>query len=240
MKNRREMLVMFVAVLLLSVSTVWADSLSVVPEAAMGGTNFGLRIDHDNSSVALVQDDTPNREEIYRVEFLFNVNDVTYPPGGAQNFRQLIFLGTGLNPTPTSVNPASICGNLKFASVFRVFHQTSGGLGQNDGLVAWNTGNLCGACGIGQLIDRNTDYRVCMEWNRSDAPLGGRLAMVAVPAAESCPPTGDPSYVACNVTNSRLYLEFVELGTPRTNLLGVGETTTLFFDEFASFRTLAP
>ncbi|MGB5390981.1 MAG: hypothetical protein WBP10_12450, partial [Thermoanaerobaculia bacterium] len=53
-----------------------ADTLEVIGAAAMEGS-FGLRVNHDNTSTAYVQDNSPNEESIYRYEFLFNPNNIS-------------------------------------------------------------------------------------------------------------------------------------------------------------------
>lgn len=233
MKRRPIMIILTAAVLV--AGSVAADSLSVVPEAAMGGTNYGLKVDHDNTSLAEVRDDSPTGETVYRSEFLFNAKSVTT----SQNYRQLIFQGTGPNPQPGvgACPPAAA-----FATTFRIFHNTfgPGGLGQVSSLVMWVNGNQCGQLGVpGHIIQRDHEYRVCMEWTTGNG-LTGVAASAVVDAANPCPPSGDAAYHTRNVSNGFMSTDFIELGTPRTNFIGAGETSTLYFDEFASFRTLAP
>lgn len=227
--------ILFLVVAALAAGTVAADTLTVTNAAAMGGTTWGMEVFHDNSSLTEVRDDSPNGETVYRSEFLFNAREVNT----TQNYRQLIFQGTGPNPQPGvgACPPAAV-----FATTFRIFHNTfgPGGQGQVSSLVMWVNGNQCGQLGVpGHIIQRNTEYRVCMEWTTGNG-LTGVAASAVVPAANPCPPSGDAAYNTRAVSNGFMSTDFIELGTPRTNFIGAGETSILYFDEFASFRTLAP
>lgn len=226
---------LFLAAFLMVAGTAVADTLTVTAAAAMGGTNFGMEVFHDNSSLTEVRDDSPSSETVYRSEFLFNAQTVNT----VQNYRQLIFQGTGPNPQP-GVGACPV--GAVFATTFRIFHNTfgPGGGGQVSSLVMWANGNQCGQLGVpGHIIQRNTEYRVCMEWITGQA-LSGTAALAVVLAANPCPASGDPAYNSRQVSNGFMSTDFIELGTPRTNFIGANETSTLYFDEFASFRTLAP
>ena len=72
---KRSMLVVIVG-LALAATPAMADTLNVNAAAAMGGTNFGLEVLHDNTSPAYVQDDTPSGESVYRFSFLYNPRDI--------------------------------------------------------------------------------------------------------------------------------------------------------------------
>jgi len=231
------------ALVVLTTGLAMADSLTVNNTAAMGGTgtacggsNCGLDVDHDNSSVAYVQDDSPNDEQIYRASFIFNPNSIS--PGS--NLRQTIFVGQDLNPN----TGAGVCGTSKFMTNFRCFAYMTGGAGQNYSILCFTRGNLCGESAIlqRQAISENSPNKVCVEYEIGTGSLGGRLALAVVsPATGACPTSGTSAWAERTVTNS-LYsgIDFVRLGTPQTNFFGVGEDGHMYYDEFESFRTLAP
>lgn len=217
--------------------SVCADSLTVTNPAAMGGTNYGMEVYHDNSSASYVQDNTPDLEEVYRFEFLFNVSNMT---GQTKNFRQEIFRGIGSNPNPgvgaCPVNPAALIGTI------RVWLYQTGGGGQNPSIQLWAKGNWCGERGSLRIpINYSTDYKVCVEWMEGAADLNN-AGVAVVAAAASCPASGDAAweYMTATLNSNGNDIDIARLGTPSTNTFGASENGTLYFDEFASYRTLTP
>lgn len=229
-------LIAIVAALALAGSAA-ADSLAVNATAAMGGTNFGLQVNHDNSSASYVQDNTPALETVYRFDFLFNVASMT---GQTSNFRQEIVRVLGGNPNPgvgvCPVNPDALIGTV------RVWLYQTGGGGANPSIQLWAKGNQCGDRGTLRIpISYNTDYRVCVEWQEGDAAnTNGGVAVVA--AGSACPTSGDPAwtYMTATLNSNNNDVDIIRMGTPSTNNFGAGESGVLYFDEFASYRTLTP
>jgi len=213
-----------------------ADSLTVTPAAAMGGTNYGLEVYHDNTDRAYVQDDTPDSETTYRATFLINVGTVS---GATTNFRQSLFRALGPNPNPgVGACPVDPAAQQSFIQLW--LFQVYGGT--QSSLQVFGRGNQCGeqAASASRIpINNDQDYRVCLEWN-TGASLSGWVALAVVDPASACPASGDPAYKTTMMTNSNTRVDFVRMGTPATNAFGAGETGTMFFDEFASFRTIAP
>ncbi len=212
-----------------------ADSLAVNATAAMGGTSFGLQVDHNNTSATYVQDNSPTGESTYRASFLFNAASFT---GQSINMRQELFRTLGLNPNPgvgsCPVNPASTI------SMIRLWLYQTGGSGQNSNLQLWSAGNQCGQRGTTRFpINNNQDYRVCIEWTTGATNTGLLALWVGSPGA-ACPTSGDPAWRTSPMTNSLTFIDFIRMGTPSTNGFSAGESATLYFDEFESFRTLAP
>ncbi len=224
----------------------FGNSLSVTSTAAMGGVAqndcegdgqpgpCGLAVFHDNTSAAFVEDRTPENEGIYRASFLLNPNNVSQLDG---NFRQVIINAVSPNPTPGHEN----CGNAAFANAFRVFARFEGGNGQIYRLMMEGNGNLCGKRATGKItIPADQPARVCLEWEAGNAS-SGRMAMAVVGPTDACPASGDAAYVSRGLSNGRLGIDRIRMGTPSTNgFTGVDQNGTMFFDEFESFRTLAP
>ncbi len=216
----------------------FANTLAVTGAAAMNGTNFGLEIVSDNSSIAYVQDSTPDSELVYRAEFLFKVNSLTFS-GAPSNFRQVIFSVTG--PGNPGVGG---CGMAAFVNNLRGFNLVIFG-GAAQVLEFWMQGAFCGPAAIGGPADSrffiadedtngNGEVKVCFEITYGN-PGTGRV---------SVQDEGDACFSGTTKSrdrnNSPFSAQFVRMGTPALNFFGAGETTEYFFDEFASFRTLAP
>ena len=213
-----------------------ADSLTVNGTAAMSGS-YGLEVTHDNTSVAYVQDNTPDAETIYRFEFLFNTASMT---GQTINFRQEIFRAIGANPNPGVGNCPASASDL--IGTIRVWLYQTGGGGANPSIQLWAKGNWCGERGSLRIpISYATDYRVCVEWKEGDAALDN-AGVAVVPAASQCPSSGDASwqYMTATLNSNGNTVEIVRLGIPSNNSFGAGESGTLYFDDFASYRTLTP
>lgn len=218
-----------------------ADTLTVNNAAAMGGTgtacsgsNCGLQVTHDNTSAAYVQDNTPDNEAIYRFEFMFDPNGV--PDTTGSGFRQEIFRGTGTNPRPGQglCHPSNA-----FADALKVFLFRNGSNG-NVSVSAWVYGNQCGARGLNNVsISSSGPVKICGEWEAGSSDTG-RFAVATVATNASCPPSGDGAYVFRTTTNHDTAIVQVRMGTIAPNANGAGENGNLYFDEFASFRTLAP
>jgi hypothetical protein len=214
---------------------VSADSLTVNATAAMNGSNYGLQVNHNNTSRSYVQDNTPSGETVYRADFLFNAQSVT---GQMINFRQEIFRTLGTNPNPgvgsCPADPAAII------SMMRLWLYQTGGSGQTSNIQLWSAGNQCGQRGTTRFpIVNGQDYRVCIEWTTGPTNTG-HIGLWVGPVASSCPSSGDPAWATSPMTNSLTATDFIRMGTPSTNSFGAGETAVLYFDEFESFRTVTP
>ena len=238
MRGNSKMVLVFAAACLLCAGAAMADTLAVNNTAAMGGTgtacggsNCGLEITHDNADTAFVQDDSPAAESIYRATFLYNPASITT----TANYRQTIFNAVGDNPNPGG----GVCPGGAFVSSFRCFGYQTGGAGQNSSVQCFVRGNQCGEAAVTRIgVTENDPVRVCVEWSTGNA-LSGMIALAVVDDQDPCPPTGDPAYNTRNVTNGNTNVQFIRLGTSQTNGFGAGETASYYFDEFASFRTLA-
>lgn len=235
MKKRTALLAVVVALAL--VGSASADSLSVNGTAAMNGTSYGMQVNHDNSSVAYVQDNTPALETVYRFDFLFNVASMS---GQTSNFRQEIFRAIGSNPNPGGgvcpANPAALIGTI------RVWLYQTGGGGANPSIQVWAKGSSCGERGSLRIpINYNTDYKVCVEWREALAALDN-AGVAVVASGSACPSSGDPAWQYMTATLNSLGndIDIVRMGIPSNNNQGAGETGVLYFDEFESFRTMTP
>ncbi|MGB5161357.1 MAG: hypothetical protein WBO69_19130 [Thermoanaerobaculia bacterium] len=213
-----------------------ADTLEVIGAAAMEGS-FGLRVNHDNTSTAYVQDNSPNEESIYRYEFLFNPNNISN--GITSNWRHTIFWAQSANPRPGN----GICPDGVNAKVFatRVFLTLRQG-GQTYGVRAVMMGNICGKLGTLNLdIPTNSPSKICGYFEQATTPAGlGEHGLAVVGPTDACPSHGSAAYDTNEIRNAELSVIQVQMGSLAVNTFNRGENGDLDFDQFASFRTLAP
>jgi hypothetical protein len=214
-----------------------ADSWAVNNAAAMGGTTWGFQITHTNAApAAYVEDDTPASESIYRFTFLFNPGTIT---GATKNFRQAIMRGTGPNPRPgvgtCSANPAAT------PAVLQVWLYAVGGTGRTPTVQIYGKGNSCGDQSAKRVtLTPATAYRICGEW-WTGASATGHVALAVVDPSAACPTHGGAGWqTSAGYSNNLVHLDMIRLGTPALNNFAAGEAVTMYFDEFASFRTLNP
>lgn len=231
---KKGMTMIAVVAALALVGSVSADSLAVNGTAAMGGTTYGLDLTHDNTDQAYVQDDTPDGETMYRFTFLYN----TSATGASTNFRQAIFRAWGPNPAAGSglcpANPAALVPSLQ------LWHYAIGGSGEVPTIQLWAKGNICGDQGAKRInIPVATDVRICGEWWTGGSSTGG-VGLAIVDPGDACPAHGDPAYETSNFSNHLLVIDMVRMGTPAVNAFGAGENMSMYFDEFESYRTMAP
>ena len=233
---KRSMLVVIVG-LALAATPAMADNLTVNATAAMGGTNFGLEVFHDNSSPAYVQDDTPSGETIYRFEFLYN--PMALGSTGSVPWAMTIFGAMGTNPRPAS---ATSCPQAAHIPVFpaRIFARYGGPGNTIPGVRMTVMTNFCGVLGSPVIYwAENVPKKIC-GFLQTGTPLYAGVAVVDPGAA--CPADGDPAYslVPAAGNNNEHAVEFARLGNLAVNPYGAGESGSFYVDEFASFRTLAP
>jgi hypothetical protein len=221
-----------------------ADSLSVTSTAAMGGVAdqtctgdgmpgpCGLEVFHDNSSVAFVEDQSPQNETVYRASFLFNPNNIS--PGA--KLRQNIFRAIGPNPNP-GVGSCDLAGLKNVGRVFLLLYRPDG---SRYAAFLQGIGNQCGERATLRVeLEPDTPKRICVEMEFGNA-LSGRLAIAAVDIGDPCPTSGSGAWQERDLSNGLTNVDRVRLGTPGTNNFGAGESGDMYFDEFESFRTLAP
>lgn len=214
----------------------YADDLEVLgsPTITPLEGDFTMVVNHDNTSAAYVQDNSPDGETIYRYEFLFHPNQIS-PENG--NWRQGIFAVNGDNPRPN--NASNACPNSETVKVpvVRVFFWTYGGSGQLYSVKAIAMSNQCGVRGTARVNIPSNEARKICGYVTTGSP--GEVGLTAVGVAEECPSYG-AGYATNTVNNVEHAVVHVRLGTLGTNVYNVGEDGPFYFDSFASFRTLAP
>lgn len=233
---KRNVMMVIVGLALIA-GPAMADTLTVNATAAMNGTSYGLEVSHDNSSPAYVQDDTPTGESIYRFSFIYNPRAIGAT--GSNGWIMSIFGAMGDNPRPAS---ATACPQAAHIPVFpaRVMAFFAGPGQTIPGVRLTAMTNFCGTLGTPVIYwSENVPKRIC-GFVQSGTPLYAGIAVVDPGVA--CPPDGDPAYALAPQTgnNDEHAIEFARMGNLAVNPYGAGEMGSVYFDEFESFRTLAP
>ena len=225
------------AVFVLAAGFGYADSLEVlgtgtVPPITPLEGNYSLVVNHDDTSIVYVEDDTPDAETTYRAEFLYNPNDIQATTTAPGPWRHMIFRGFSVDQNG--------CTPQTYMNAFMVYDLHWGSVGANCSIIMWGRGNVCGQQGTTRVdIPCNATSKVCVEFVSGSAQTG-LLAIAAVGAAESCPTSGDPAWKSKTMTNNSMKIEFVRLGSTNRNNFGRGEDGAWHIDSFASYRTLSP
>jgi hypothetical protein len=254
MKNFRTVLMIACAGVLALAGAAMGDELLVTNAAAMGpgaaqadcavaldanGMDAtpadnetgpcGLEIVHTTSTGATVTDQSPDNEQVYRFSFLMNPNMI----GGAGSASHIIYRSRGPNPQPgggaCNLNPTvDACGiRAKF-------------LQSNYAVSLRCKDNFCGARGTPDIaISKTAPSKLCGEVVFATAG-NGLIALAVVGENDVCPPSGDPAYrTVANSNSSIRSIDRTTIGLSGTH--GAGQhVNPIYFDEFESFRTLAP
>ena len=225
-----------------SAGSVLAHSIEVVDNAMspapLNGA-FSLEVSYDDTTqLAFVQDDSPNGEMVYRGSFLINPDEIDL-----QNpSRILLFEAFG--PT-TAANPCQpncpVYWPVISIYLVKVFPAVPGG---QYGVQGWLWGNLGGPRaimgGVGgsnlHLIARDTASRICFEY---EAGGPGTMRIAVVDGTSACLSVYDAERTTFN---GQTQIELIRLGGPGPYHTGdfSGGSTTIYLDDFQSFRTLAP
>jgi hypothetical protein len=210
-----------------------ADTLAVNGTAAMVGS-FGLEVSHDATTGAYVEDRTPDNETTYRAEFLLDPNSLG-TAGAGGGYRIPVFNVIGPNPNPG----VGLCGTSVFkqaASVIMVKDAAD-----NFFVQILGNGNQCGAAsGIPRKLPiTDGPNKICVEVVMNNG-TNGSIAVAAVASGASCPSSGDAAYSDRNLFNPNARADRVRMGTLQPTGSGASSPGSVYFDEFASFRTLAP
>ncbi len=236
---RRYLIVTVIAACaILAGSLAMADTLSVNASAAMNGSNYGLEVFHDNSSVAYVEDDTPDGESVYRFSFIYNPRTLGSSGNGAP-WAMTIFGAMGANPRP---NSASACPQNAAIPVFpvRIFARYGGPGLTIPGVRMTVMTNFCGVLGSPPIYwTENVPKKIC-GFVETGTPLHAGIAVVD--PGDSCPSADDPAYslVPATANNNEHAVDFCRLGNLAINPYNAGESGSFYVDEFESYRTLAP
>jgi hypothetical protein len=215
MKALRTALIV-TAVIALAGSAMAANTVYVDAAAAMNGTNYGLVLDLDGTtSSAFVEDQTPADETVYRATFWFDPNSLSM--GDSDKF--VVFLAR----TSTFVNVLRLQFNYLNGD-YRVRLQV---LKNNS---EWADCRLNGDDGPRFLVIGDQPTQITVE-----VVYGTNTESIARVTANSV------THYKDNYWSSNWSVDRIRMGGPR-----MGEATggpfngDVYFDEFESYRTLAP
>lgn len=183
---------------------------------AMNGTNYGLTLDLDGSTGnAFVEDQTPDNETVYRASFWFDPNDLAMSPAN----KFVIFLARDA----TFTNILRLQFNYNNGN-YRVRLQV---LKNNS---VWADTRLNDTEGL-RFITLNNEPN----WITVEAIFGDSATSVARVIANGV------THYKTNYWSSTWAVDRIRMGGPRMGQAQGGPFTgDIYFDEFESFRTLAP
>ncbi len=214
-----------------------ADTISVTNTNPLQGT-YSLLVNHDRTTQAYVQDDSPNGETTFSASWLVRIASAGYQGAGAY-WRQSMFQALGPRPAGGLGN----CSTFPAGGVISSLRCSVVGkppLGVDSGVTCVVKDNQCNDRGAGVIsIDKDTTYRVCVEWKTGSA-LSGFVAYAVVGAAESCPSSGSPSYRKVTASNHQSRVDTVRFGAPQVINPPGPRTATWRLDDYTSFRVLNP
>jgi hypothetical protein len=211
-----RMTLMVVAVIAVAGSAAAQNTVYAHGDAAMNGTNYGLILDLDGSTGnAFVEDQTPADETTYRATFWFDPNDLSM--GNTDKF--VIFLAR----TSSFNNVLRLQFNYLNGN-YRVRLQVK----KNNN--EWADCRLNGDTGLRFMTIGNEPTQITVE-----TVYGNNTVSYAGVTANGVTHYKD-SYWSTNWAVDR-----VRMGGPRMlQAQGGPFTGQVFFDEFESYRTLAP
>jgi len=197
----------------LLVSTAGAATLAVNGTAAMNGTNYGMEVTMDGTTTnAFVKDETPDGETVYRAQFWFDVN--TWD--GIDT--DWVFISRTADETLWYA-PYQVL-MVKKMGLWRIWLRAQ----NNTGVVRF-TNRINLQPGSPSLLQ--------IEWQQGDTPgaLSGDVTLTVIDGYAV------GSSVSTGLNNSTIVVDSVTMGAMQPKAT---QTGSLYFDEFESYRTLAP
>jgi hypothetical protein len=195
-----------------------ANTFVVQPYAALNGTNYGAEVTIDGSTNDVyVEDQTPNAETIYRATFWLDPNTISISPAD----RFPIFLGR----TAAGNNVIRLQLQIKWdAPIYRIRLQMK----KND--QTWM--NAVSGTGVQFLPIPDGPVQVTLEtrFGTNDPTTGSLVRLTA----------NGQTYELTGFYSTNWSIDHVRLGAPRQSQAIGTFSGSIYLDEFASFRTLAP
>lgn len=219
MRRMSRVLLATVAVMALAaVPSMAQNSLDVNGTAALNGTSFGLELmfQPGQSNIAFVQDDSPSAETVYRAAWWMDANNFD----GVEPARNFFFFAHGDNaafPGPPLPIIRALIFTVNGNKAFR--------------MSVWDNANNPKGI-LGCLIPSSGPIQVEFEWTAGNVPTPGDLVYrVFDGGVEICEES-----VAGGIQNGFITANFQSFQTRPEG--GVQSNTSLYIDEFESFRTL--
>jgi hypothetical protein len=217
-------------VFLMGASAVYGGQTLVNGGAAKTG-DYGLEIEIDCSGgcsgeKAFVQDDSPDAEGIYRASFWFNPNDFNLPDGE----QHTIFEAKSFNNKD---------GTNESVAVFRlIVRKLNNGSSFRLRGIAFYDNNTSRRATRHFAIQRTEWNKIQVEWKAStvggDEVQDSYFKIAVLEGAQA----GKSEEIVGIVKNKRHKIEKVQLGV--VNGVDTGSVGSHYYDDFESYRTLAP
>lgn len=219
---KRSNVFLIVGLSFLLVSAVQAETtLEVTPEAALGGSNFGLEVQYDGVEVSrtFVLDDSPQDEGVYRFSFRADLNDFDSAEG------DVFYIATVRSSAPNNIIRAWIRKRTDGSGLYQLRMICRRDSGSSDN--RWSQVGGAGFAG---------DSTWTFEWTQATAGMDNGACRVFKNGT-----------LRGEITNGdwdeRSVDNFLMGNTNTINVSGTINTSTTgtyYLDTFESFRTLAP
>ena len=203
-----------------------ANTLNVNGTAAANGTNYGLEVIFDGSgSIAKVVDNTPVDETTYRAEFWFHPNSCPMGGTGATGHYFSLMRATDQQTFRSSFQ-------LLLTNKFNLY-RLSGRAGTNSAGVFKITSRI--------NLDPTAWHKIRVELTNSPTAgvPGGDLVITMVEGPQAGQSVSSSAFHGVGINNSLITADDLHMGA----VGNVDATITggsMYFDEFESYRTLAP
>lgn len=227
---KKTVLMMAVVALLVSSAAFAANTLEVLPIAAMGGTNEGMVITHDGSTNAVyVEDRSPVDETVYRASFFVSrAGGITMDNcGGTCVTSHVVFL------VRDDIDGSMGGDKTTFRIILRRLR-----VGNADGpryTINVGTATNTGFRYVGGIVLSETAMRknVMVEWQQ-----GNGDGFTKVYARNNTSQAWSLKAERTGLTNTNFVVDYVRWGA--TSAIDATTSGAIWFDEFESYRTLAP
>lgn len=212
-------------ILLIGGSAMAATSLSVLPIAAMDGTNYGLVVTFDGStSTAYVQDDSPTDETTYRASFWIDRSGgITMDncSGGCVTSHTMFLMREDTAGTVVRVMLRRLAADNANGPRYAVRVGTK----SNGGTFSYVGGVV--------LSETSKKKNIMIEWQ-----AGNGNGVTRISKRNASADAWNLQAEVTTLTNDNYNIDYVRLGA--TSSVDATTTGDLWLDEFESYRTLAP
>ncbi len=227
-----KLTVVVLGVLLIGSPLMAATQLTVTPAAAMNGTNYGLVVTFDGStSTAYVEDHSPADETVYRAAFWIDRSGGIFMDncGDTCVTSHTMFLARddvdGVIGAGDVTVYRVLLRRLRVGNPDGARYAVRVGARQNDGTFTYVGGVV--------LAETSKKKNIMIEWQ-----AGSGDGMAKIYARNTSADPWNLKGSNTTLTNDNLVVDYVRLGA--TSAVDATTTGDVWYDEFESYRTLAP
>jgi len=194
------------------------NTLEVVPEAAMNGTDFGLKVIIDQGALdyAYVQSDHPNDESHFKVGFWLDATGLDLPIAPQVN-KQFVFMKFYSDTATQQHTYVYICRNNE-DTAWRVALNVK----RDNNTFFWVGGTF-----LSGATAPNPHY-IEVEWQAADPGMNNGFARLYR--------DGVLKREVTNLDNDTWRVDYVRVGIPPLPRLGPAASGYFYFDEYVSTR----